>query len=73
MHKFCTVATTLGWKGQSVDLHPSQVWDANDPLVRAHPEYFSDVPAVLQQSTGVVRRGVEQASAAPGEKRAASR
>lgn len=68
-YKFPIVALTLGWKGREIDLNRTQVWDANDPFVQAHPEYFSDQPALLERSDGQVRRGVETASARPGEKR----
>lgn len=56
-------------------------WDAEDPLVRKHPGLFSDDPAVgLASSVHVqheprifVGPDVEQATAAPGERRNARR
>jgi len=69
MFKFPTAAVALGWRGIDISVHPSQVWSDDDPFVKAHPELFSDVPAVLERSDGAVRRGIEQATAGPGEKR----
>ena len=47
-------------------------WDADDPLVNAHPELFSDAPLRVRTTTrGFV--DVEQATAAPGEKRTTKR
>jgi hypothetical protein len=61
-----------------VGVHPNRVrltkgdtWHADHPLVLAYPEAFSDEPTAMHP------RGwdppVEQASAAPGEKRATRR
>lgn len=68
-YKFPIVALTLGWKGRQIDLNRNQVWDADDPFVRAHPEYFADSPAVVERVDGPLRRSVEEATARPGEKR----
>jgi hypothetical protein len=70
MFKFCSSSAIIGWKGQTLHLRAGSVWDANDPFVAAHPNMFSDFPDVLETSSGVLHRGVEQATAAPGEKRA---
>ena len=59
-----TVTTGAGF----VALSKGEPWDADDPFVVDHPECFSDAPTRVQTS----RRGwtdVEQATAAPGEKR----
>ena len=69
MFKFPTAATSLGWRGITIDLRPDQVWSADDPFVKAHPDLFADEPPILQHSSGARRRGVEQATSAPGEKR----
>lgn len=70
MYRFPVVALSAPWKGRSVDLNTTQVWDADDPFVKAHPEFFSHVPPVLERSDGAIRRtGVEEATARPGEKR----
>lgn len=52
-------------------------WDAEDPLVKAHPDLFTDDPAVGLASSVhrqapprvFVGPDVEQATAAPGEQR----
>ncbi len=45
-------------------------WDANDPLVKARPELFSTQPTKLRRSyRDLVGSEIEQATAAPGEKR----
>jgi hypothetical protein len=70
MFKFCSASAIVGWQGQTLHLRAGSVWEADDPFVRAHPEMFSDAPEVMETSSGVVHRGVEQATARPGEKRA---
>jgi hypothetical protein len=48
-----------------------EAWHAESALVLAHPELFCDVPLVVHgQPPGAE---VEQASAAPGERRATKR
>lgn len=43
-------------------------WDADDPVVKAHPDAFAGSPTkVMTSGRGMVV--VEQATAAPGEKR----
>jgi|GEM_PF-3414296 len=69
MFKFCSASALIGWKGDDYHLRAGSVWLADDPLVLAYPGMFSDAPAVVETSGGAVYRGVEQASAAPGEKR----
>lgn len=48
-----------------IRLRVGDVWDATDPFVKAHPELFSDRPPTVRTVEGPV----EQATAAPGEKR----
>jgi hypothetical protein len=55
--------------GIAFTLHRGEVWDADDPLVKQRPQFFSDVPVVARVSHGEGFRLVEQATAAPGEKR----
>jgi hypothetical protein len=54
-----------------IAVHRGSAWYADCPLVRAHPDLFSDTPPDVHpvgwEST------VEQATAAPGEKRATRR
>lgn len=69
--KFCTATTTvwLPGSGVSVDLTAGRAMPADDPVVIAFPHLFRDVPTVYDW-TGTV---VEQATAAPGERRAVRR
>lgn len=48
--------------GVPISLRQGEAWDASDPLVKLHPKMFSS-------DEGGARRTVEQATAAPGEKR----
>ena len=69
MIKFCKASAIIGWKGQTLHLRANSAWKADDPFVVANPDMFADAPEVVETSSGAVHRGVEQASAAPGEKR----
>jgi hypothetical protein len=55
--------------GVAFTLHRGEVWDADDPLVKQKPGFFSDTPVVVRVSAGEGWRVVEQATAAPGERR----
>jgi hypothetical protein len=44
-------------------------WDADDPVVEAHPDMFSETPTFVNTSARGWVEFVEQATAAPGEKR----
>lgn len=63
--------------GASVVVHRGQHWSADDPVVKAHPGLFSDDPRYgLTYSVPppeMAEAPVEQATAAPGEKRATRR
>ena len=52
--------------GKRVVVHIDQVWDADDPMVKKRPDLFRADP---QTPHGTV----EQATAAPGEKRSTKR
>lgn len=55
--------------GMIYTLVRGEPWDADDPLVKHRPSFFSKTPVQARTS---VNRGfveVEQATAAPGEKR----
>ena len=52
--------------GVRIVVHEDQVWDADDPMVRKRPDLFRFDPLVPHGT-------VEQATAAPGEKRASKR
>jgi hypothetical protein len=67
--KFANCTT---WVGEASQLIKDEAWDADDPIVQARPELFDDEPTVVR---GVRKRpeGVEEATAAPGEKRTRTR
>jgi hypothetical protein len=56
-------ACTFDHDGEPVVLSPNEIFNADDPLVRARPNLFKPLEASRQ------RPEVEQATAAPGEKR----
>lgn len=61
-----------GWVSAGVfdvQLVPGRAYAADDPVVRMHPHLFSDHPTVYTSRGDIV----EQATAAPGEKRAVKR
>lgn len=67
MYVFATSTCVLGFRGGKVQLHLGDPWPADDPFVKANPTMFaSDPPAAVVRRSG----GVEQATAAPGERRA---
>lgn len=61
--------------GARVRIVEGDVWAADDPVVKARPELFADEPEKVHRSieTAARPRGVEQATAAPGERRAVKR
>lgn len=67
--KFARYTTNTGLPGNPMTFYVEEgdAWDADDPIVKAHPELFSDTPVTVHSSFG--KRTVEQATAAPGEKR----
>lgn len=67
---FAKDSTSVRWDGGVVRLAKSQPWDANDPFVRANPSLFSADPSLVARTRPQVAP-VEQATAAPGEKRTA--
>lgn len=62
---FATATCRVGVKGGSFHVRQGEAWDASDPVVKAHPSLFDDVPVNVRTS---VKR-VEQATKAPGELR----
>jgi hypothetical protein len=58
-------------RGVWVTVKPSDVRHATDPVVLTHPALFSDVPTNVQRFPGWNPADVEQATAAPGERRIA--
>lgn len=61
----CATATA---DGIGIVLREGDVWAADDPAVLAHPGLFSDTPPAPNFPRRTVR-AVEQATAAPGERR----
>lgn len=69
--------------GNRVLIQPGQHWPANDPVVKKHPELFTDDPTVGLSFTvppvedasaePPATPGVEDASAEPGQKRTGRR
>jgi hypothetical protein len=56
-------AAFFKYEDEDIVLSPNEIWNANDPVVRAKPDLFRPLKATRQ------RPEVEQATAAPGEKR----
>lgn len=69
MYVFAVSSASVGWNDGLVRLFEGDVWRADDPFVKAHPRFFSSVPVRVHSVAGVV----EQATAAPGEKRQTKR
>ena len=68
MYVFAKSTCAVGFGGGVVRLHMGDPWRADDPFVKARPDMFADdPPGAVVRHTG----GVEQATAAPGEKRGA--
>lgn len=66
-----TMDAVVRWSGGTSKLAPDQPWDDRAQLVRERPELFTDRPGRVY---GVpADAGVEQATRAPGEKRATKR
>lgn len=63
--RFCISTTFITLNGVDVQLIEGRAYPADDPAVKAYPKLFTDTPRVFT-SYGVE---VEQATAAPGEKR----
>jgi hypothetical protein len=73
-------AVSDGFIDPTVQLRRGEAWDDEDPIVREHPEHFTDDPyghGLLRHSGGAhpVRTpdAVEAATAAPGERRTRTR
>ena len=56
------VSAWVGYKGESVRVLAGESFDENDPIVKLYPHFFTS-------QTTVSRSRIEQATAAPGEKR----
>lgn len=58
----------VGVGGDLLNLRRGQAWDAGADVVRENPDLFEAEPVKVEG-----RRGVERATAAPGEKRTVGR
>lgn len=70
--------TTVFHNGSPVSIVSGQIWQADNPVVKARPGLFTDdflaSGFVRVETSPVLREApVEQATAAPGEKRATKR
>lgn len=69
--KFVKQSVSTVVNGSRVRLSKDDPWRDDDPIVKAAPQFFADEPSKVQTSAvKVATPVVEQATAAPGEKRA---
>lgn len=54
--------------GRGILVVAGEPWDASDPLVKERPDLFTDTPGAVR-TTRTDSGQVEQATAAPGERR----
>lgn len=70
MHVVYAKYTT--WVNAATQIVEGEAWRADDPIVKAHPEKFGELPKIIRTTLPRHLRAeppVEQATAAPGEKR----
>lgn len=68
-HVFAASTCAIRHGGATIRLRIGDAWPASDPVVQANPGLFSEQPTAVKRSVPAV----EQATAAPGEKRGKSR
>jgi hypothetical protein len=66
---FAAASTVVGGSGQRVQLREGDVWWADALEVQRHPDLFSDLPPAHMIRGSRPNAPVEQATAAPGERR----
>jgi hypothetical protein len=66
--KYAKWSTSIVVDGWPVTIVEGDSWDGDDPVVRQNPDAFADEPTVVRRSRPW-EAPVEQATAAPGEKR----
>lgn len=71
MYVYANTDCVVRYGGGRVHLRKGEAWLASDPFVKARPEFFAKAPTVVKQSSA--KGLVEQATAAPGERRATKR
>lgn len=64
---FAAASAVFMHDGQLIRLNMDEAWLADDPVVRAHPDMFKDRPTHIRGTIDII----EQATAAPGERRRA--
>jgi hypothetical protein len=67
----CTEAFATTQNGVPVVCNPGQLVESTDPLVKGHEQWFEPVEVTVARATPPAP--VEQATAAPGEKRSTPR
>jgi hypothetical protein len=69
MYVFAQTSAAIRWGTSALHIHTGDVWPADDPFVKAHPTFFADTPPAGTLRYTQPPETVEQATAAPGEKR----
>jgi hypothetical protein len=71
MTRYCYGADTFSTmhEGSAVVVVKGAIWDADDPFVLAHPDYFVPEPNAEHVNRTVSQEIIEAATANPGEHR----
>ena len=72
MFVFAVESVSVRCAGYPQRIHKGYAYDAHDPIVLANPSMFQPTPVLVARSDGFTPE-VEQATAAPGERRSAKR
>lgn len=64
---YANTTTHVSWGPDGVFLVEGSAWAADDPFVKARPQFFSEEPTIVHRT--VPARPVEDATAEPGRKR----
>jgi hypothetical protein len=73
--KYAQVTCVTSVDGTLVNITAGEAWDADDLVVRTKPDLFSDDPPFVRRYEGGLVQSfvVEEASAAPGQRRSTKR
>lgn len=73
--KYAAFTGSIAHAGMRIQVRQGEAWDADSTLVKDNPGSFTDTPVGVRTfgPTGVESVPVEQATAAPGEKRTTKR
>jgi hypothetical protein len=63
-----TTDTTVAGVSRPVVIRKGEAWDADDPIVKANPLYFTADPAKARTTVPRQPEVVEQSTKAPGER-----